>query len=65
MPSIVRAWRQGGALQGPGVDLGAVRVWGSTGEASAAEDYHWLMVRGLLVVVMGCVGLWELRCGMG
>ncbi|KAG2501348.1 hypothetical protein HYH03_001138 [Edaphochlamys debaryana] len=60
VPSIVRAWRHasggGGGAAGAGgtgagggapvVDLSCVRVFGSTGEASAAEDYHWLMSRG-------------------
>ncbi|KAG2437754.1 hypothetical protein HYH02_011130 [Chlamydomonas schloesseri] len=66
VPSIVRAWRHGGAFEPPKPpaaaaaeaagaapplplppplpDLSAIRVFGSTGEASAAEDYHWLTV---------------------
>ncbi|GIL45921.1 hypothetical protein Vafri_3036, partial [Volvox africanus] len=64
VPSIVRAWRQGGTGAGgaaaatDGVDLSCVRVFGSTGEASAAEDYAWLMsrVRGYRPVVEYCGG---------
>ena len=43
VPSIVRAWRAAESI-----DLGAwshVRVLTSTGEASSAEDYLWLMSR--------------------
>ncbi|EFJ52583.1 hypothetical protein VOLCADRAFT_120325 [Volvox carteri f. nagariensis] len=63
VPSIVRAWRHGGAGGGrgaatDGVDLSRVRVYGSTGEASAAEDYAWLMsrARGYRPIVEYCGG---------
>lgn len=41
VPSIVRAWMQSG-VAAPG-DLPDVRVFSSTGEASNAHDYLWLM----------------------
>ncbi len=41
VPAIVRAWRRS-ALLGPG-DLPDVRIFSSTGEASNAEDYLYLM----------------------
>jgi acetyl-CoA synthetase len=41
VPSLVRAWRTSGAVA-PG-DWPGVRVFSSTGEASNAEDYLWLM----------------------
>ncbi len=41
VPAIVRAWRDTGSL-GPG-DLRDVRVFSSTGEASNARDYLYLM----------------------
>ncbi|KAG2449704.1 hypothetical protein HYH02_005232 [Chlamydomonas schloesseri] len=80
VPSIVRAWRHGGAFEPPKPpaaaaaeaagaapplplppplpDLSAIRVFGSTGEASAAEDYHWLMsrIRGYRPVIEYCGG---------
>ncbi|GLC41156.1 hypothetical protein PLESTB_001797100 [Pleodorina starrii] len=81
VPSIVRAWRQGGhgataatataaaaaaavthgsvsGAASEAADLSCVRVFGSTGEASAAEDYAWLMsrARGYRPVVEYCGG---------
>jgi len=41
VPSLVRAWRAGGATDG--VDWSAIRVFSSTGEASTAEEYRWLL----------------------
>lgn len=43
VPSMVRAWRASGALDG--ADWGCVRCFGSTGEASAPDDYAWLAAR--------------------
>jgi acetyl-CoA synthetase len=43
VPSIVRHWRSSGALDFD--ELSSVRVLSSTGEASGAEDYLWLMSR--------------------
>lgn len=43
VPSIVRKWKDANALDD--VDLGNVRVFTSTGEASNAHDYLWLMSR--------------------
>lgn len=56
VPSIVRAWR---ATDAPaGLDWSQVRCFSSTGEASNAEDYHWLMSRvaGYRPVVEYCGG---------
>lgn len=44
VPSIVRAWRHSGCMQGLHWDR--LRCFSSTGEASAPEDYHWLMALG-------------------
>jgi acetyl-CoA synthetase len=41
VPSLVRSWRNSGCLRG--VDWSAIRVFGSTGECSAADDMRWLM----------------------
>lgn len=43
VPSMVRAWRAGEVV-GPG-EWDDVRIFSSTGEASNAEDYLWLMSR--------------------
>jgi acetyl-CoA synthetase len=43
VPSIVRAWRAGNAVEEG--DFASVRLFSSTGEASAAEDTEWLMSR--------------------
>ncbi|HEX2021593.1 MAG TPA: AMP-binding protein [Candidatus Thermoplasmatota archaeon] len=40
VPALVRAWRASGEVRG---ELSGVRVFSSTGEASNAEDYLWLM----------------------
>lgn len=40
VPALVRAWRTGGHV---GARFANVRVFSSTGEASNAEDYLWLM----------------------
>ncbi|GFR42552.1 hypothetical protein Agub_g3459 [Astrephomene gubernaculifera] len=70
VPSIVRAWRHGRAFEraaaeaaggaggGAVLDLSCVRLFGSTGEASAAEDYAWLMsrIRGYRPVIEYCGG---------
>jgi len=56
VPSIVRAWRASGATDD--VDWSHIRCFSSTGEASNAEDYLWLMsrVRGYRPVVEYCGG---------
>jgi acetyl-CoA synthetase len=43
VPSIVKAWRNGGMTDG--VDWRAIRAFSSTGEASNADEYLWLMAR--------------------
>ncbi len=55
VPSIVKAWRAGDATDG--VDWSAIRAFSSTGEASNADDYLWLMARaGYRPVVEYCGG---------
>ncbi|GAX83596.1 hypothetical protein CEUSTIGMA_g11021.t1 [Chlamydomonas eustigma] len=41
VPSIVKAWRASGCLEG--IQWPHLKCISSTGEASAPEDYHWLM----------------------
>lgn len=55
VPSIVAAWRASGALrQG---DWTTVRTLSSTGEASNADDYRWLMeIAGEVPVIEYCGG---------
>jgi hypothetical protein len=43
VPSIVKSWRAGDCLAG--LDWSALRCFSSTGEASSADDYHWLSSR--------------------
>jgi acetyl-CoA synthetase len=43
VPSLVRAWRTSGAMEG--VDWRGIRVFSSTGEPSNRYDYLWLMSR--------------------
>lgn len=43
VPSLVRAWRDGGGCDGP--DWSRIRVLSSTGEPSNRHDYLWLMSR--------------------
>ena len=54
VPSLVKAWRASGALEG--LDWSAVRVLSSTGEASSPPDYRWLMERVGAPVVEYCGG---------
>ena len=55
VPSLVAAWRANGATDG--VDWGRIRLFSSTGEASNADDYAWLMdVAGGRPVVEYCGG---------
>ncbi|MDK1010312.1 MAG: AMP-binding protein [Actinomycetota bacterium] len=55
VPSIVAAWRAGGVLNEG--DWSTVRVLSSTGEASNADDYTWLMrVAGNVPVIEICGG---------
>ncbi|EIE19718.1 acetyl-CoA synthetase-like protein, partial [Coccomyxa subellipsoidea C-169] len=44
VPSIAKAWRASGCMKG--LKWASLRCYSSTGEASAPEDYHWLMARG-------------------
>jgi acetyl-CoA synthetase len=43
VPSMVRAWRAGNAVREG--DFASIRLFSSTGEASSAADYEWLMRR--------------------
>ena len=55
VPSIVAAWRSSGALQQG--DWTSVRTLSSTGEASNADDYRWLMeIAGAVPVIEYCGG---------
>eukprot|EP00193_Tetraselmis_chui_P015357 CAMPEP_0177772580 /NCGR_PEP_ID=MMETSP0491_2-20121128/12322_1 /TAXON_ID=63592 /ORGANISM="Tetraselmis chuii, Strain PLY429" /LENGTH=718 /DNA_ID=CAMNT_0019290447 /DNA_START=601 /DNA_END=2758 /DNA_ORIENTATION=+ len=55
VPSMVKAWRSSGCMAG--LDWGCIRRFSSTGEASNADDYHWLMARaGYKPVVEYCGG---------
>ncbi|KAK9811852.1 hypothetical protein WJX72_011194 [[Myrmecia] bisecta] len=55
VPSIAKAWRSSNCMQG--LDWACVRCFSSSGEASAAEDYHWLMARaGYKPVIEYCGG---------
>jgi acetyl-CoA synthetase len=54
VPSLVRSWRTSGSMDD--LDWSAVRVIGSTGEASSAADYRWLMERVGAPVVEYCGG---------
>ena len=54
VPSLVAAWRDGGALAG--IDLGAVRLVSSTGETSNADDMSWLMAEIGAPVIEYCGG---------
>ncbi len=55
VPSLVKAWRQNGALDGR--DLSALRCFSSTGEASNPEDMMWLSSRaGYRPIIEYCGG---------
>ncbi len=54
VPSLVKSWRSSGALEG--VAWSALRVLSSTGEASDAADYRWLMERTRTPVIEYCGG---------
>jgi acetyl-CoA synthetase len=55
VPSLVRAWRSSGALEG--VDWSCVRRFSSTGEASHPGDMAWLMAQaGGVPVIEYCGG---------
>lgn len=52
---VRQAWRASDCMRG--LDWSAVRCLSSTGEASAAEDYHWLSARaGYKPVIEYCGG---------
>ena len=61
VPSLVRAWRAGGAVDG--LDWGAIRCFGSTGEASAPDDSLWLAARARYSPVLELCGGTELAGG--
>ncbi|KAL4429385.1 hypothetical protein ABPG77_005159 [Micractinium sp. CCAP 211/92] len=55
VPSIVKAWRASGCMQG--LDWSCIRCYSSAGEASAADDVLWLMARaGYKPVIDSCGG---------
>ncbi|KAJ7536957.1 hypothetical protein O6H91_12G089700 [Diphasiastrum complanatum] len=55
VPSIVRAWRRTDCMNG--LDWSNIRCFSSTGEASAVDDYLWLMGRaGFKPVIEYCGG---------
>ncbi|CAK0785824.1 hypothetical protein CVIRNUC_009036 [Coccomyxa viridis] len=55
VPSIARAWRASNCMQG--LQWAALRCFSSTGEASAPDDYHWLMaLAGYKPVIEMCGG---------
>ncbi len=63
VPSLVRAWRSSGALDH--ADWSGIRVFSSTGEPSAAEDYLWLMSRtGYRAPVIEYLGGTEIGGGL-
>ena len=63
IPSLVRAWRSGGALDG--ADWSGIRVFSSTGEPSGREDYLWLMSRaGYRAPVIEYLGGTEIGGGL-
>jgi acetyl-CoA synthetase len=61
VPSLVKAWRSSGALDG--ADWSAIRRFSSTGEASQPEDMAWLMERAGGVPVIEYCGGTELGGG--
>ena len=61
VPSMVRAWRASGAVSR--ADWGALRCFGSTGEASSPDDYAWLAARARYVPALEVCGGTE--CGGG
>jgi len=63
VPSLVRVWRSSGALDQ--ADWGGIRLFSSTGEPSAAEDYLWLMSRtGYRAPVIEYLGGTEIGGGL-
>lgn len=56
VPSIVKAWRQSACMAG--INWASIKCFSSTGEASAPEEYHWLMSRvaGYRPVIEYCGG---------
>jgi acetyl-CoA synthetase len=61
VPSIVKAWRAGAMTDG--LDWGSVRAFSSTGEASNADDYLWLMARAAYKPVVEYCGGTEIGGG--
>lgn len=55
VPTLVKAWRVSGCLEG--LDWSSLKVFGSTGECSTADDMRWLMQQaGWKPVVEYCGG---------
>jgi acyl-coenzyme A synthetase/AMP-(fatty) acid ligase len=61
VPSMVRTWRAGDALRD--ADWGALRCFGSTGEASSPDDYAWLASAARYVPALEVCGGTELGGG--
>ncbi|KAL2935726.1 putative acyl-activating enzyme 17 peroxisomal [Bienertia sinuspersici] len=61
VPSIVRAWRSTNCTAG--YDWSAIRCFGSTGEASSADEYLWLMGRACYKPVIEYCGGTEIGGG--
>ncbi len=61
VPSLVRAWRDAGAVEG--LDWSAIRAFSSTGECSNAEDMLYLMSRANYRPVVEYIGGTEIGGG--
>ncbi|MCA9624814.1 MAG: AMP-binding protein, partial [Myxococcales bacterium] len=61
VPSLVKAWRQGGVLDG--VDWSKLRCFSSTGEASNRDDMSWLVARARYKPVIEYCGGTEIGGG--
>lgn len=61
IPSIVRAWKTTNCISG--YDWSTIRCFGSTGEASNADEYLWLMGRALYKPIMEYCGGTEIGGG--
>ncbi|KAK9278617.1 hypothetical protein L1049_028190 [Liquidambar formosana] len=61
IPSIVRSWKNANCTAG--YDWSAIRCFGSTGEASNADEYLWLMGRALYKPIIEYCGGTEIGGG--
>ncbi|ERN05891.1 probable acyl-activating enzyme 17, peroxisomal isoform X1 [Amborella trichopoda] len=61
VPSIVRAWKYSNCTAG--LDWSSIRCFGSTGEASSADEYLWLMGRACYKPVIEYCGGTEIGGG--